>query len=69
MKEELQPRRPITALRRCETDLALLRIEVRRLAAQVGGLDQRLSECREDLERLAALFEREFSQREEDLRE
>ena len=58
MSEELETRRPVTALRRCEADLTLLRIEVRRLAAQVGGLDKRVSECREELETLNALFER-----------
>ena len=69
MNEELEPGRPITALRRCEADLALLRIEVRNLAAEVGDLDNGVRECRRDLEALAVLFEREFKKREEHLRE
>ena len=58
MNEDLETHRPITALRRCETDLTLLRIEVRNLVAQVGRLEKRVSECRQDLETLAVLFER-----------
>jgi hypothetical protein len=61
--------RPITALRRVEADLSLLRIEVRNLAAQVAQFDEGVRQSRRDLEALAQLFQREFRQREEQRRE
>jgi intracellular sulfur oxidation DsrE/DsrF family protein len=62
---ELKLKEEAITLRRCETDLTLLRIEVRNLAAQVAELDKGVRECRRDLEALAVLFERELKVREE----
>jgi DNA-directed RNA polymerase subunit L len=61
--------KPITALRRAEADIVLLRIEVRDLCQQVSAFDEAVRQTRQDLEELAARFEREFQQREQHRRD
>jgi hypothetical protein len=53
-------RKPITALRRVEADLGLLRVELRNLAREVARFDAGVQQSRRNLEALAARFKREF---------
>ena len=64
-KKLRRPRKPITALRRCEADLSLLRFEVRNLGEKSPGLMRASGSPGEIWTPLAARFQREFEGREE----
>jgi hypothetical protein len=55
------PRRPITALRRCEAELILLHGQVRNLAQVVTDLGKSVSEVRHDLDALSDRVNGELS--------
>lgn len=64
MNNETTHRRPITALRRCETGLESLQAEVRTLAdqlQQIAKFAEDVTECRRELDALAESFDRELA--------